>query len=181
MAVEWKAFDLRPGTPPEGLPRPDTADQQAGQPLAGNAGKAALDAGLLMRRASITPFTRPAMAAGEYAKEHGKFDDYHRRLFKAYWEDGKNLGDISVLKEEAERVDLDSKDLGQALEEGRYDAEVEHQVRFAHEVGITGIPAFIVDSKYLFTGAQPYQFFKQVVDQVIEERESPPPEGKAPG
>lgn len=168
--MEWKAFDLRPNTPPEGLPRADTAEQQAGQLLAGNAGQAAQEAGLLMRRSSITPYTRPAMAATEYAKEQGLFDPYHRALFKAYWEDGKNLGEKTVLLDTAEGAGLDRRELASALETGRYDQEVESQVRFAHEVGITGIPAFIVDNKYLFTGAQPYPVFKQVMDKVIEER-----------
>ena len=123
-----------------------------------------------MRRSSIIPYTRPAMAATEYAKEQGLFDPYHRGLFKAYWEDGKNLGDKTVLLDTAESAGLDRKELASALETGKYDQEVESQVRFAHEAGITGIPAFIVDNKYLFTGAQPYPVFKQVMDTVIEER-----------
>ena len=167
--MEWKAFDLRPGTPPQGLPRPDTADQKAGQVLAGHAGQAAQEAGLLMRRAPLVPHTRPAMEANEFAKEQGKFDPYHRALFKDYWEEGKNLGDPAVLQQAGERVGLDPAALGQALQEGRYRDAVEEQVQFARSVGITGIPAFIVDH-YLFMGAQPYAFFKQVMDRVLEER-----------
>ena len=170
VAVEWKAFDLRPGTPPEGIPRPDTPEQKAGQILTGHAGKAAEEAGLLMRRSGLTPRTRPAMEATEYAKTRGKFDEYHRALFKAYWEEGKNLGDVTVLQQEADRVGLDSAEVGRVVQERHYAEEVEQQVRFAHQVGITGIPAFIVDERYLFTGAQPYSFFKQVIDRVLEER-----------
>ena len=169
VSVEWKAFDLRPGTPPEGVARPDTPDQRAGQPLGGHAGQAAREAGLLMRRSGLIPRTRPAMEATEYAKERGQFDAFHRALFKAYWEEGKDLGDLATLLQEAERVGLDGPGLGRALQENRYTGLVEEQVQFARQAGITGIPAFIVD-RYLFTGAQPYSFFKQVMERVLEER-----------
>lgn len=171
--MEWKAFDLRPGTPPEGLPRQDTAEQKLGQPLAGHAGNAAREAGLTMRRAGITPYTRLAMEAGEYAKSQGLFDPYHLVLFKAYWEEGKNLGDSAVLLEEAEHTGLDAGGLRTVLEERSLAGEVESQVRYAHEAGIQGIPAFIVDNRYLFTGAQPYEFFRKVMHQVMEERGQP--------
>jgi len=111
------------------------------------------------------------MEAGEFAKSKGLFDPYHRALFKAYWEAGRNLGETGVLLEQAERVGLDSRELATALEEGRYTETVEGQVQFAHSVGINGIPAFIID-RYLFTGAQPYPIFKQVMDKVLEEREA---------
>ncbi len=124
-----------------------------------------------MRRSPVIPYTRPAMEAGEFAKSKGLFDPYHRALFKAYWEAGRNLGETGVLLEQAERVGLDSRELATALEEGRYTETVEGQVQFARSVGINGIPAFIID-RYLFTGAQPYPIFKQVMDKVLEEREA---------
>ena len=126
-----------------------------------------------MRRAGITPYTRLAMEAGEYAKSQGLFDSYHLALFKAYWEEGENLGDSAVLVGEADRVGLDTTGLRTVLEERSLAGEVEDQVRYAHEVGIQGIPAFIVDHRYLFTGAQPYEFFRKVMHQVMEERGQP--------
>lgn len=123
-----------------------------------------------MRRSALIPHTRPAMEATEYAKTQDLFDPYHRALFKAYWEEGKNLGDNAVLLEEADRVGLEREGLAAVLHEGRYTQEVEQQVRFAHAVGITGIPAFILNGKYLLMGAQPYPVFKQAMEKVLEER-----------
>ncbi len=169
VQVEWRAFDLRPGTPPEGLPRQDTPEQRIGQPVTGHLGEAAQEAGLVMKRAPITPYTRLAMEANEYAKERGNFDAFHKNLFKAFWEKGVNLGDVAVLQREAERSGLDPAELGEVLRERRYAGIVEQQVQEARAIGITGIPAFIVE-RYLFTGAQPYPLFQRVVEQVLAER-----------
>ncbi len=176
--VEWKAFDLRPDTPPQGMPRKERPGQSpAGQPVDGHLGDLAREAGLTMLRAPFTPYTRPAMQACEYAKTVGKFDELHLGLFKAYWERGANLGDMAVLKQEAAAAGLDADAMEQALATGVFAEQVQEQVDFAHRVGITGIPAFIVDGRYLLVGAQPYDTFKQVMARVLEERQAALGEG----
>lgn len=122
-----------------------------------------------MKRAPIVPYTRPAMEANEYAKSQGKFAAFHVALFKAYWEEGKNLGDPAVLQGVAQQVGLDPEGLNHALQDRRYANEVEEQVEYARHIGITGIPAFTI-GRYLFMGAQPYDFFKMVVERVIQEQ-----------
>ena len=172
LTVEWKAFDLRPGIPQEGTPRTDRpGENKIGRPVDGALGETAREAGLVMNRAGLVPFTRPAMEAGEYAKSQERFDQFHKAAFKAYWEEGENLGDLGVLQRVAERVSLDPEGLARALRDHQYTGVVEEQVEFARKIGISGIPAFIVD-RYLVVGAQPYDFFKMVVDRVLQERET---------
>ncbi len=169
--MDWQAFDLRPDTPPEGLPRQDKpGEQKIGKPVDGHLGALAEQAGLTMIRAGMTPYTRPAMAAGEYAKTVGKFDELHLALFKAYWERGENLGDGAVLQAAAAGVGIDPAALAEALDGGAYAQQVQDEMDWAHRVGITGIPAFVVDDRYLLVGAQPYEVFKQLMDRVLEER-----------
>ena len=136
----------------------------------GHLGDLAREAGLTMIRSGWTPYTRPAMQAGEYAKSVGKFDDLHLALFKLYWEQGANLGDMAVLKQAAESVGMDAATMEQALATGEYAESVQEQVDWAHKVGITAIPAFVFDDRYLLMGAQPYEVFKQVMDKVLTER-----------
>ncbi len=131
----------------------------------------AREAGLIMRRSPIVAYTRPSMEVGEFAKSQGKFDAYHLGALKAYWEDGKNLGDLKVLQEIGAAAGLDPQDVAQIVQERRYAQVVQDQVDFAHQAGITGIPAYIV-GRYLFMGAQPYDFFKQVADKVLEEQQN---------
>lgn len=170
VEVEWRAFDLRPGTPPEGIVRtPRPGEPSPGELVSGHLGEMAQAAGLVMRRAPITPYTRPAFEANEFAREHGRSEEFHLAAFKAYWEDGKNLGDRAVLKELAAGCGLDPDLLSHHLDHGTYAQQVQEQIDEAHGYGITGIPAFIL-GRYLFMGAQPYEFFQQVMERVLQEQ-----------
>ena len=119
--------------------------------------------GLKMVRPPFTPNSRPALEAAEYAKEKGKFEAFHLALFKAFWEDAKNIGLHDVLREIAESCGLDGTELMRALDEGRYTAVVVKQDAEAHELGVTGIPAYIVGN-YFIEGAQPYSVFQKAMN-----------------
>jgi predicted DsbA family dithiol-disulfide isomerase len=118
--------------------------------------------GLKMIRPPFTPNSRPALEAAEYAREKGKFEAFHLAVFKAFWEDAKNIGLPDVLKEIAESCGLNGNELVQALEEGRYTMIVVKADQEAHEMGINGIPAYIV-GKYFIEGAQPYSVFQKAM------------------
>ena len=164
MDVEWKAFELRPGTPPEGIPRPFKPDE--GDELTGHLREAAEAAGLTkMRRQPLTPSTRPALQAAVYAKDSGKFDEYHKAVFRAFWEDGRNIGDPDVLREVLEACGLDWDEFSSPSNTGRYAQQVDVELGESRSYRIRGIPAFIVD-KYLLMGAQPYEVFQQAMELV---------------
>ena len=166
--MEWKAFELRPGTPPEGIPKPFQPGES--NELRANLKKAAEDAGLVnMRRQPITPCGRPSLEAAEYAKDMGKFDAYHKATFKGFWEEGKNIGDPEVLKGIFEECDLDWNGFISSERNGQYAQRVEDQLAEARMYGITRIPAFILDS-YLVVGTQPYQLFQAVIERIQKDK-----------
>lgn len=167
--MEWKAFELRPGTPPEGMPRP-VKPGETGE-LSENVKHLADEIGLKMIRPSFTPNSRPALEAAEYAKEKGKFEAFHLAVFRAFWEDAKNIGLHDVLKEIAESCGLDGAELMRALDEGRYTAMVVKQDAEAHEMGINGIPAYIV-GRYFIEGAQPYTVFQKAMGLLKKSKKS---------
>ena len=119
----------------------------------------AQEAGLIMRPASLTPYTMYSLEATEYAQEQGQFDAFHLAAYKAYWEEGKDLRDMAVIEELAIQCDLDWSELSRRLEGGYYRETVLTQHQEAVDLGITGVPAFLIGS-LLFTGAQPYDIFK---------------------
>jgi predicted DsbA family dithiol-disulfide isomerase len=167
VIVEWKPFELRPGTPPEGIPRPDRRGSELTEPLR----SAALEAGLTrMKRAPFIANSRPALEAAEFAKEVGLHDQYHRGMFSAYFDDQRNIGDPDVIRDVVQQTGLDWPTLEQRLESGHYTESVERQIGEAHALGISGVPAYILD-RYLVVGAQPYDVFKQVMDRIAQDRE----------
>lgn len=165
VSITGRAFILRPDTPREGRPRqprPGESDDELSEPLR----TYAKQAGLVMRRPSLVPNTLLALQATEYAQEQGLFDPFHRSLYRAYWEDGKDLGNLDVIGEVAQGVGLDWPELKARLESGHYHQTVVSQYEEALALGIHGIPAFLIGN-FLFTGARPYEVFRAVAQRVL--------------
>lgn len=141
---------------------------EQGFPLGGAIGEAAAEASLTILQPSLTPNTRLAFEASEFAKDEGLFEDFHNACYKAMWEEGLNLGDISVLETLGKRVGLDTDMMRARLEKGYYTIRTKAQYEEAIDLGINGIPSFIM-GRYLFSGAQPYDVFRQVAEKVLAE------------
>ena len=166
VEVEGRAFLLRPDTPREGTPRkprPGEEGDQLSEPLRSRAE----ESGLVMRRSELIPNTLYVLEASEYAKEQQCFDDFHHAVYRAYWEDKKNIGDLEVLGEIARGSGLNWPELRDRLESGYYSETVMSQYQEAIGLGIKGIPAFLIDN-FLFTGAQNYEVFKMVMKRVMD-------------
>ena len=144
--------------------RPGETGDRLGEPL----GSRAEAEGLVMRRPSLTPFTLSSLEATEYAREVGKDEAFFGQTMKSYWEEGVDLGDMAVLESLAKSSGLDWEVLQPRLESGHYREQVLAQHREAVSLGIRGIPAFLIGN-LLFTGAQPYEVFKKVIDRVLAE------------
>lgn len=123
-----------------------------------------------MKRAELTPYSRLAQAATEYAKSHGLAEAFHHAAYKALWEDGANLGDLTALEKIATGVGLDWTDLRPRLESGEYDATLQEQHDEAMRVGVEGVPAFVVDERFWFTGAQPMEVFRLAARRALAAR-----------
>ena len=165
--VEGKAYLLRPDTPKEGVarsPRPGETEKELSAPLRDYA----REAGLIMRPLKRTPNTMHILEATEHAQQRGMFMEFHQAAYKAMWEDGKDLSDLSVIGEIAESVSVDSGELIKSLEGGEHTATVMEQYNEALQHGIRGIPTFLVGN-LIFTGAHPYEIFQSAMKRVLGE------------
>jgi len=176
IAVEGRAYLLRPDTPKEGADRPQRpgeTPEELSEPLRGQAE----DAGLIMKPPVRTPNTLYALEATEYAQQHGKFLEFHHAAYKAFWEDRKDLGELEVLHKVAHEVGLDGDNMIKSLEEKTYAETVMGQYQEALQYGISGIPTFLVGN-LLFTGAHPYNIFKSAMERFLTEGVPPATEGE---
>jgi len=144
------------------MPRPQKPGE--GNELSPGVKKLADEIGLKMIRPTFIASSRSALEAAEYASEKGKFDRFHLAIFKAYWEDGKNIGSRSVLLEIAAGCGLDPAELEKALNEKSYSSIINKDNAEAAAMGINGIPAYIIGG-YLLVGAQPYRIFRRAMEQ----------------
>lgn len=90
-------------------------------------------------------------------------------LYTAYFEDGKDIGDIAVLAEIAAKLGMDPVETRQRLLAGEGLAQVEADVITARRLGISGVPFFVINNQVGFSGAQPVPTMRRVLDQVAAE------------
>ena len=167
VEVEWRAFELHPETPPEGMRLP-WADDPRYAAMAERLRQMAGEVGLPMNPPTLISNSRPALEAAEYAREQGKHQAFHDAVFRAYFAEGQNIGDWAVLQELAEAVDLDGAAMREAVERGAYRAAVDAQVSEARRLGITGVPTYILGNLAV-VGAQPYEVFQQAMARLEAE------------
>jgi predicted DsbA family dithiol-disulfide isomerase len=100
-----------------------------------------------------------------YAKQHGKQNEAEEKLFKAYFTEGKNIDDYSILIQLGEEIGLDKAGLKSALENGMYADDVKADIQEAQQIGVRGVPFFVFDRKYAVSGAQNVPVFLQTLEQ----------------
>jgi predicted DsbA family dithiol-disulfide isomerase len=111
----------------------------------------------------VVPNSRKALRLGELARERGRFEALHPRLFDAYWARGLDIGADDVLLGEARTIGLDEDEARDVLASDRYLEVVERDTRRAVSSGVTGVPAWVLDERYLVPGAQPHEAFERVL------------------
>lgn len=171
MRLTWLPFELHPEAPPEGIPL-ETYFGHRAESIRGRLGEVAAEAGLVMLQRDVLINSRRALGAAEFAREQGKFDEMHRALFKAHWEQTGRLEDVDDLVRVGTEVGLDPVALRQAIEDGRYESVLDDHRLQADAVGINAIPAHIFGGRFLVVGAHPYELFMQVLQRLRTEADS---------
>ena len=175
VALDWAPFFLDPSIPPEGRARTrQTATDTPQSPLEARGESLGVE---FRRGRTFTPHTLLALQAGEFARQHGTTEQviaYHRALFKAYFTDFEDLMDAEVLVRHAVGAGLDGAALRVALEQETHLQETLAGIERSYEIGVTGIPTFILNDQYAVVGAQDYATFEQVFERLGARRREGP-------
>jgi predicted DsbA family dithiol-disulfide isomerase len=105
------------------------------------------------------------------AAKHGKMVEMTERLFQAYFTEGKHIGDRQVLAELAADIGLDPAVVSEALDSSSYTDEVRADEREAAQLGIRGVPFFVINRKYAVSGAQPTEVFIRALEKARSEEQ----------
>jgi protein disulfide-isomerase len=92
-------------------------------------------------------------------------------VFRKVYGEGLDISKWDILRSAAEEVGLDAADMQAVVDGGKYTAEVAAQVRQAQEIGVTGVPTYVINDRYAVVGAQPYEVFKRALDKILEEKD----------
>ena len=170
VAIEWLAFELRP----EPAPLPDITGpggERFRQGWERGVGPMAAKLGVEMHFPPFKSRSRKAHEAAIYARDHDAFDAMRVALFRAFFVESRDIGNVDELVAIGASVglDADGSPLGSmraALVEGRYTDQVIEQERLAARIGIAAVPTIIIGQVGV-QGAQPYDVLRQVYDEAV--------------
>ena len=169
VVIEWRPFYLRPDTPPEGMELPDYIQQARANGSEERLSQMAGACGMNFVSTKRIYNTRLAHEATEYAREHGKGNEFHRVVFRKVYADGLDISQWSVLRSAAEEVNLNADEMQSDVESGKYTANVAKQVQQAYQIGVSGVPTYVINDRYAIVGAQPYEAFRNALLHIMKD------------
>lgn len=175
VQVVWHPFQLNPELPPEGRPWEDYARERFGsleriREAQGRLVEIGEEVGIPFAfekvRKAVNTFAAHRLIA--IAAGAGKQDEMVERLFAANFVEGRDIGDPETLVTIAEEAGMDRQEIARALGEGKGEAEVWKGLEGARQIGVQGVPFFIVERKLAVHGAQPAEVLVQVFERALE-------------
>ncbi len=174
--IAWRPFLLNPDIAPGGVPRHDYLLRKFGgedraRRLHGTIAELGRAEGLRFNfdRIRRVPPSVDAHRLVRLAARHGAADAAVQALFEAYFRDGADIGDLSVLVSVAEALGLDGMHAKRVLG-GPQEAESVHADNLrAHRLGINGVPCFVVQGRHAIAGAQEPEVLERLLDVALVE------------
>ena len=165
VAVEWMPFELRPEPHPTLRPEGDylrRAWEQSVYPIARRMGVP-----IALPPVSPQPHTHLAFEGYQFAKEHGKGNDYNHRVLQAFFVEGQDIGQANVLTRLAGEVGLNEQEFGEALRTRKYREAHQRALRHAYEeAGVSGVPMFVIGGRVL-TGLQGRETLEAAIEEEL--------------
>ena len=173
FAVRWLPFMLNPMMPAGGMDRRQYLEDKFG----GKAGavqayapvvEKAQEAGLVLNldRIARTPSTVDAHRLIHWAGIEGRQTAVVSALFRAYFVDGRDIGDAEVLADVADGTGMDASLVLRLLNTDEDRREIVERDASARGMGVTAVPTFIVAGRHAVPGAQPPELWTRVIAEL---------------
>ncbi|MFK4241442.1 DsbA family protein [Micromonospora chokoriensis] len=177
VTVRYRPFQLDPSPVPEPLPLVQALAGKFGGPerarqMVDHVTQVAAGDGLrLDYDRAVIANTFDAHRLVSYATDHGRAAEMVEALYQAHFNNGVDVGSREALAALAGDIGLDAADAGRFLDSDERVADVEAQLATARDLGITGVPMFVLAGKYAVSGAQEVQTLLAAIAEV-EQREA---------
>ncbi|WP_421696605.1 DsbA family oxidoreductase [Aestuariivirga sp.] len=173
--IRWRPFMLDPTIPPEGLDRQQYMLNKFGPEKLKTIHDPLIEAGkelgvpyhfdLITR----TPNTLDAHRVIRWAHTVERQTEMVERLFMAYWSEGKDVGNRDVLAACAGEAGINAAQIRELLDSEQDVAETRAEIEHATNIGVTGVPTFILAQSYALTGAQSPDVLADAIGRVARE------------
>ncbi|KUJ86072.1 polyketide biosynthesis protein [Ruegeria marisrubri] len=177
--IEWHPFQLNPDMPDEGMDRREYLERKFGgkegavkayAPVVEHAEKAGLNINFeAMQR---TPNTLDAHRLIHWAGIEGKQTAAVDALFKAYFVDGRDIGDHEVLADIADSIGMDAAVVLKLLKSDADREDIRKRDAHSRQMGVNSVPTFIVANQHAVPGAQPAELWEKVINEIKEQLEA---------
>ncbi|HEY0301494.1 MAG TPA: DsbA family oxidoreductase [Rhizomicrobium sp.] len=175
VEIFWRPYRLDPTIPREGVDRRAYMKAKFGDgPRTGAMADAVRNEGagegidFAFDRIAKSPNTLDSHRLIRWAAGAGVQDDIVERLFKAYFLDGRDIGDAGVLAAIAAEGGMDAALVADLLAKDADLAAVEREAGMANQMGISGVPTFIFDSKFMISGAREPEILVKIIDRATQ-------------
>lgn len=169
VRVERRFLEIHPETPAEGRPVSELGyPPEQWARMIENLNRMGKAEGIVFSERTFTTNSHKALLLAEAAKEEGPdiFEALNEGLFRAYFTEGRNIGDLQVLRDVAQAAGVPAGRMEQAWSDAAYEERLARDHAAAAEIGITGIPLFIVDGRWILEGAVPVEMLREVAQKV---------------
>jgi predicted DsbA family dithiol-disulfide isomerase len=180
VSITWRPFELNPGMPADGQDRVEHLQQKYG--LSEEQGQAnrqnLIDRGLTVGYQFDFPEngrvynTFNAHRLLHWAKEHQLQTELKLALFDLYFKQGGNPSNDADLLGCVKQVGLPTQDANAILGSDKFTKEVRADQQLGQQQGISSVPAFIFNNKYLVSGGQPKEVFMSAIQELSKQAAS---------
>lgn len=161
VQVGWHPYQLDPSLPKEGKDRATYLNEKFGgranaRSIYDHISEVGRETGIpfAFDRIEVSPNTKDCHRLILWARADGLQDEVVDLLFKAYFEDGADLSRSETLVAIAEKAGMQADLVEQLLETDSDLDKIEHQVDRARLMGVTGVPCFVIDGRFVVNGAE---------------------------
>ncbi|TGD59909.1 DsbA family oxidoreductase [Flavobacterium humi] len=177
VAILWKSYQLDPDMPDdyakstyELISEKYAISLEESVAMHAQVTQTAKEAGLVYHFEKAIPAnTLKAHQLIQFAKTKEKQEEAEEVLFRSYFTEGRNINDLNTLLEIGETIGLEKIALKEALENGTYIPIVMADQSEAQQIGVRGVPFFIMNRKYAVSGAQDSTVFLEVLEKAFAE------------
>nr|WP_272211303.1 DsbA family oxidoreductase [Marinicella sp. W31]MDC2877191.1 DsbA family oxidoreductase [Marinicella sp. W31] len=175
VVVQWRPFELDSTVPPEGVDNQAMLAEKLGSPIRRDEMHAQLtelgrEEGITFNfeRILIRPNTLDAhrLLLWAHTESIAMQNAVIDRLYKANFEDGLNIGDHKVLADIAAESGMDREMVMRLLSSDADVDTVRNEIVNAEQMGVTGVPFFVLNQKYALSGAQPAEVIQNALQQL---------------
>ncbi|SFT54202.1 Predicted dithiol-disulfide isomerase, DsbA family [Algoriphagus locisalis] len=177
IEIEWKSFLLNP----DQVTQPNKSSQEylaevkgwsleQTKEITANVANMAAQEGLEYHLdKTVVANTKKAHRLLHLAKTVGKGDEMKESLLKAYFTDAVNIDDDAVLLRLGKALGLEETSIQEVLTTDKFENEVDQDIYESRQLGVRGVPFFVLDRKFGISGAQPDEVFDQTLEKAWAE------------